>query len=75
MADQDDDPPRDRRGYFKKEYKPRIHPAKHWREDKFKARYRLSRERVLLLSQQYGEHARTKGTKIGGGLSHFDQVC
>ena len=65
----------DRRGYHRKEYKTRISPAVHWREEKFVARYRLSTQRVAALAKDYGEYThRTLGTHSGGGISYFDQV-
>ena len=65
----------DVRGYHRKEYKPRISPAVHWREEKFVARYRLSTERVKALAVDYGKYTkRTAGSKAGGGISYFDQV-
>ena len=67
---------RDRIGRLRKEYLPRHDPVLKWRDEKFIAKYRLSRDRVKILGREFSESgfSRNKGTNVGGGLSHTQQV-
>ena len=45
-----------------------------WRDADFVAKYRLCKPRVKRLARQFAAYSRTAGTKVGGGISHFQQV-
>lgn len=66
---------RDRLGRIRREYFPRIHPLERYREKKFQARYRLSKNTAAALADDFGgsEYA-TCGRAWGGGIPHRDRV-
>lgn len=66
---------RDRLGRIRREYYPRIHPLERYREKKFQARYRLSKNVAAALADDFGNSQyATCGRAWGGGISHRDRV-
>lgn len=62
-------------GRLRREYFPRIHPFERYREDKFQARYRLTKELAGALADHFGQSEfATSGRPMGGGMSHRDRV-
>ena len=64
----------DRNGRYKKDYLEHHNPYLKWSEEKFIRKYRLSKARVQEIARDFGPYSRTKGTKVGGGLSYIEQV-
>ena len=64
----------DRGGRYTKVYKDHVNPFTEWREEHFVKRYRLSKERVAQLAEDFGPWSTTDGSSIGGGLSYGQQV-
>lgn len=66
---------RDRLGRIRREYYPQIHPLERYREKKFQARYRLSKNMAAYLADDFGESKYAMcGRPWGGGISHRDRV-
>lgn len=66
---------RDVLGRRRREYFDRIQPFERYREDKFQARYRLTKEIAGELADDFGQSDfATSGRPMGGGLSHRDRV-
>lgn len=65
---------RDSRGRIKRKCKPRANPYSLYRKDEFVARYRLSKKVVKELVHKFKPYSYAKGTKNGGGLTHFNRV-
>lgn len=65
----------DRNGRKRKVYLERHNPFRKWSEGRFVRKYRLSKKRVKKISKEYGAWTeRTKGSRVGGGLSFIEQV-
>lgn len=65
-----------RRGGRRREYFPRISPLERYHvEEKFRRRYRLSKECVRQLAEDFGNSRfALQGYRSGGGLSHDERV-